>query len=77
MNYPRWNVWRVIFALYMIFPTALLISMYGQRFPAYDIGLNTIFTGFCISVIPALMGYYLAKWEPIDELEAESWRKRK
>lgn len=77
MNYPCWNVWRVIFALYMIFPTALIISEYGKTMPSYVINLNTVAVAFCITFIPALMGYYLAKWEPEDELEAESWRRRK
>jgi hypothetical protein len=77
VNYPRWNVWRVIFALYMVFPTALIISMYGKTSPSYIIGINTIVACFGISVVPAIMGYYLAKWEPVDELEAESWRRKK
>lgn len=77
MNYPRWNVWRFIFALYMIFPTAFVVSIYGQTVPKYVVGLDTVAVAFCITTVPALMGYYLAKWEPIDELEAETWRKQK
>jgi hypothetical protein len=61
----------------MIFPVAVVISNYGNKYPSYTIGMDMIALSFCVTVVPALMGYYLAKWEPEDELEAESWRKRK
>jgi hypothetical protein len=60
----------------MMMPVIFIVSMYGQKL-SLVISLDTIAVSFCVTVVPALMGYYLAKWEPEDELKEESWRKKK
>ena len=80
MKQSQWLLCLFGFMIYMAFPILVVWSMLGQSMPEYTVSYKTLATCVGLVYVPALIGYFIGRMQPVeeeDELAEESWRKKK